>query len=109
MFGSITFMTMKTTILLALALVLLSGSQGKTLSFSFQDLYATERSESVPSSESEEHALIVSARAIRPFEQAHGSKHCPPLINTSAFRKVPSRLTSHLKASLHILFRVLRH
>jgi len=108
MFGSITFIMKKASILL-LALVLLSGTEGKTLSFSFQEIYAMERSESVPSSESEEHASIISARASRPFQQAHGSKICPHLINTSAFRKVPSRFTYPFKSSLHILFRVLRH
>jgi len=102
-------MMKKAAILLALTLVLLSGSQGKTLSFAFQDFYAMERSEGVPSSDSEGHASIISAKVTRPLKQTHGSKHCPPLINTSAFRKVPSRLTSHFKSSLHILFRVLRH
>lgn len=102
-------MMKKTTILLALALVFLSGSHGNTLPFAFQDIQAMERSEGVPSSESEEHASIISVRATRQFAQAFRSKYCPLLTYKSAFRKVLPRIVCPSRDSLHILLRVLRH
>ncbi len=102
-------MKSKLIILFTLTLTLLIGAHETTLSFGLLDSYAMERSEEVPSRESEEHTSVITSRVIRPLVLGHGSKNYTPYLYDSDFRKMITNHSAFFKSSLHILFLALRH
>jgi len=102
-------MRSKLIILLTLTLALLIATHEMTMSFGLLESNAIERSEEVPSRESEEHTSVITVRAIRPLALGSGSNICILYLNDSCFRKVVTRQPAFFKSSLHILFLSLRH
>jgi len=102
-------MRSKLIILSTLTLALLIASHEMTMSFGLLETNAIERSEEVPSRESEEHTSVNTLRVIRPLVLGTGSNTYILYLNDSCFRKVVTRQTAFFKSSLHILFLSLRH
>jgi hypothetical protein len=102
-------MRSKLIILFTLTLTLLIGSGEMTMSFDLVETSAMERSEEVPSRESEEHASVISSRVIRPLVLGTGSNIANIFFSDSGFRKLVVKHSVFFKSSLHILFLSLRH
>jgi hypothetical protein len=97
------------TIFFAFALILLIGSHETTSFFGFLDRQLIERSEEVPSRETEAHELIVSSRVIQPFLVRSVSIKYLSTLHAGFFCKQGSSQSSFVKPSLHILLLALRH
>jgi hypothetical protein len=99
----------KITIFFAFALILLLGSHETTSFLGFLDRQAIERSEEVPSRETEAHELIVSSRVAQSFFPRSVSIKYLSTLHTGILSNLGSRKSSFVKPSLHILLLTLRH
>ncbi len=102
-------MRTKLIILFTLTLALLIGSHEMTMSFGVPETNAMERSEEVPSRESEEHISVITSRVIRSAVLSSGSTNYVLYLYESDFCKQILRHPAFFKSSLHILFLSLRH
>ena len=108
-FGSITFMKSGLTFCFAFALSILIGCQETILSFGLIESSVIERSEELPSRESQEHTLNVSSRGVRLTALNSNTNISVPVLYDYAFRTQVIFRPSFFKSSLHILFLSLRH
>jgi hypothetical protein len=102
-------MKSKVALYLVFVLALLIGSHETILSFGLVEVNLIERSEEVPSKESEEHTLTISARLVRLSIQNSISGNFVPSFYESSFRRLVANRPPLIKSHLHILFLSLRH